>query len=144
MANGDGYAGDISVKQAWEILKEEKAACLIDVRTRAEWMFVGVPDVSELGKETLFVEWQSAQGQNPNFVTEVQAELKERGVNADAPLLFICRSGQRSRGAAMACTAAGFEASYNVAGGFEGDLDEKRHRGKLNGWRHDGLPWVQS
>ena len=53
MTNGDGYAGDVSVKQAWDILKEEKAACLIDVRTRAEWMFVGVPDVSELGKETL-------------------------------------------------------------------------------------------
>lgn len=144
MTNGDGYAGDVPVKQAWDILKEEKGATLIDVRTRAEWMFVGVPNVGELGKETLFVEWNTAQGQNPAFVDQVKQELKEQGISNDAPLLFLCRSGQRSRAAAIACTEAGMSACYNVAGGFEGDLDQERHRGKVNGWRHDGLPWAQS
>ncbi len=144
MTNGDGYAGDVSVKQAWDILKEEQAACLIDVRTRAEWMFVGVPNIGELGKEAMFVEWTSAKGLNPGFVSDVQQELKERGVSAETPLLFLCRSGQRSQAAAIACTEAGFNSCYNIAGGFEGDLDQDRHRGKLNGWRHDGLPWEQN
>lgn len=144
MTQGDGYAGDVSVKQAWDILKEEQGACLIDVRTRAEWMFVGVPDIGELGKQAMFVEWNTAQGQNPGFVNEVQQELKELGISAETPLLFLCRSGQRSRSAAIACTEAGFGSCYNVAGGFEGDLDQERHRGELNGWRHDGLPWAQS
>jgi rhodanese-related sulfurtransferase len=144
MAQGKNYAGDVSAKQAWDILKEEEGACLIDVRTRAEWMFVGVPDIEELGKQTLFVEWQNTQGQNSAFVDEVQRKLKERNTPAKTQLLFLCRSGQRSRAAAISCTEAGFTACYNIASGFEGDLDQDRHRGTLNGWRHGGLPWVQS
>ena len=38
----------------------------------------------------------------------------------------------------------GFTQVSHVASGFEGDLDENDHRGNLNGWRHDGMPWSQS
>jgi rhodanese-related sulfurtransferase len=61
----------------------------------------------------------------------------------EAPILFICRSGGRSRAAAAALTAAGYRRCYNVAEGFEGNPDPERHRGKTGGWKAAGLPWVQ-
>ena len=76
---------------------------------------------------------------NPDFVDQVAAG----GIGKDTPLLFICRSGVRSRYAAEAMTAAGFQKCYNVAGGFEGDPDDQGHRGTVNGWKVDGLPWRQ-
>ena len=66
------------------------------------------------------------------------------GADKDAPVLFLCRSGARSRSAAIALTAAGFSRAYNIVGGFEGDLDGDRHRGQTNGWKAAGLPWKQS
>lgn len=141
-----GYAGDVSVETAWSMLSAEPAAVLIDVRSTAEWSFVGVPDLSSLGKETALVEWQSfpSMAQNPSFLSTVKSVLAQRVGGVDAPVLFLCRSGARSRSAALALTAAGYTACYNVAGGFEGDLDRERHRGHVSGWKAAGLPWVQS
>lgn len=137
----DGYAGDISPKQAWELLAGNPKAVLVDVRTDAEFAYVGNPDLSSLGKQVLRAYWKvfPAMEINPDFVAEVDSS----SVDKDAPLLFICRSGQRSRDAAIAMTAAGFKECYNVAGGFEGDKDATGHRGTVNGWKVDGLPWVQ-
>ncbi|MGV8997510.1 MAG: rhodanese-like domain-containing protein [Parvibaculaceae bacterium] len=147
------YAGDISVSEAWRVLSENPHAVLIDVRTRAEWSFVGIADLGSLGKEALLVEWASfpAMNANANFVSEVSAALNDL-VGGDvvgdaaksAPVMFLCRSGARSRSAAKALTAQGFSAAYNIVGGFEGDLDETRQRGHANGWKAAGLPWVQS
>jgi rhodanese-related sulfurtransferase len=138
------YAGDIEPKEAWELLKSNPAAQVVDVRTMAEWSFVGLPDLSPLGRQVLCVEWQNFpdMAPNQNFVAETQAAA--RGATIDTPLLFLCRSGARSRGAAIAMTRAGFTAAYNIAGGFEGDLDPARHRGSKNGWKAEGLPWKQS
>jgi rhodanese-related sulfurtransferase len=140
----DNYAGDVSAEEAWRVLSENPGAVLVDVRTRAEWNFVGLADLGPLGKEALLAEWQSfpTMGVNPAFVDEVGAALK--GASRDVPVLFLCRSGARSRAAAVAMTKAGFSQAYNVAGGFEGDLDETRHRGRRNGWKASGLPWIQS
>lgn len=141
------YAGDISVQEAWRVLGENSRAMLVDVRTRAEWSFVGVADLAPVGKEPVLVEWQSfpTMAVNADFVAQVGAALE--GVFGDeartAPVFFLCRSGARSRAAAVALSAQGFAAAYNIAGGFEGDLDETRHRGQRNGWKASGLPWVQ-
>ena len=137
------YAGDITPEQAWTVLSENPNAVLVDVRTSAEWKFVGVPDVSTLGREAVFIEWNRTDGtRNQAFV----AELLDK-VGADdsgqRPVVFLCRSGNRSVGAAEAATAAGLAPSYNVLVGFEGNLDENKHRGGT-GWRAIGLPWVQS
>ena len=59
------------------------------------------------------------------------------------PVVFLCRSGNRSIGAAEAATEAGIAPSYNVLDGFEGNLDEHKHRGGT-GWKAVGLPWKQS
>ena len=135
------YAGDITPEQAWKMLGENPEAVLVDVRTDAEWKFVGVPDVSSLGREVVFVEWNRTDGtRNENFVADLQAAGVTEG---DAPVIFLCRSGNRSIGSAEAATAAGIGPSYNVLDGFEGNLDEHRHRGGT-GWRAIGLPWVQS
>jgi rhodanese-related sulfurtransferase len=136
------YAGDVSVEEAWARLRDDSSATLIDVRTRAEWSYVGLPDLSESGKNVALIEWQTfPTGEaNPSFVEEVKA----LGAPADAPLFFICRSGARSRSAAVAVTAAGYTNCFNVAGGFEGDHDENGRRGTVDGWKAAGLPWEQS
>ena len=54
-----GYAGDVLATEAFHRLASESSSVLIDVRTQAEWGYVGVPDLSELGKTPLFLEWQS-------------------------------------------------------------------------------------
>ncbi len=136
-----GYAGDVDVEEAWRMLSEDQDAVLVDCRTEAEWTFVGVPDLSSLGKETEFVVLNEypLMGENPLFADAVRS----KGVTPDKTVLVICRSGQRSRTAAIALTALGYERCYNVSGGFEGPHDDKRHRGTLDGWKVKGLPWVQ-
>lgn len=141
-----GYAGDIEPAQAWELLSKDRNAVLIDVRTRAEWNFVGVADLSSVGKQAVTIEWQSLPGMAPNqeFDSEVKRALAPLNANQDSPLIFICRSGARSRAAAISMAQQGFRRCYNLAGGFEGDLDSDHHRGGRNGWKFQGLPWKQS
>lgn len=135
------YAGDLPSKQAWDLLSTDKRAQLVDVRTVAEWMFVGTPDLSALDKKPILLSWQvyPTMQINPEFVGEVA----KRAPSRDAPLLFLCRSGARSRSAAEAMTAAGYSRCYNIANGFEGPVDGKRHRGQAAGWKADRLPWTQ-
>ena len=136
------YSGDISVEDAWRQLSDDSSTVLVDVRTAEEWSFVGAPDLSGVGKQVVRVSWQElpTMEQNPNFVEDVRAQASD----TDANLLFICRSGARSRSAAIAMTGAGFSKCFNVAGGFEGDLDGNGHRGVTGGWKAAGLPWSQS
>src|SRR5215468_7341619 len=139
------YAGDLMPREAWALLASEPDAVLVDVRTVPEWTFVGVPDLASLGRQAMYVEWQTypTMGMNSSFVTDVQraAQIADR---RDTPLLLICRSGGRSRAAAMAMTAAGYTRAYNVAEGFEGDLDAHRHRSSGKGWKAANLPWKQT
>jgi rhodanese-related sulfurtransferase len=144
--NSSGYAGDISVKTTWERLAADPSATLVDVRSRAEWTYVGVPELSALGKATVFVEWDDfATGTVvPDFVGRLTEALAERGIGNDAPLYFLCRSGNRSRHAAVAATAAGHRQCFNIDLGFEGRLGADRHRATPGSWKAEGLPWVQS
>jgi rhodanese-related sulfurtransferase len=140
------YAGDVDSVFAWQRLETTREAVLVDVRTRAEWSFVGVPDLSPIGKEPVLVEWQYFPGssRNEGFIDALAVELAARGLDRDAPIFFICRSGGRSAAAAAAMTAAGFTQCFNVAGGFEGRLNAQHHRGTVEGWKAAGLPWIQN
>ena len=135
------YAGDVTAQQAWEQLSSDRRATLVDVRTPAEWSYVGTPDLSALGKTLVKVFWQAYPGMalNPRFAEE----LGRTGPSKDDALYFLCRSGARSRVAAEAMTALGYQRCYNVADGFEGPHDGERHRGRLAGWKASGLPWTQ-
>jgi len=135
-------AGDVTSKQAWEMLERDPQAVLLDVRTDAEWRYVGLPDLSVLEKPTLKVCWQDYPDLafNANFVEEVASH----NLASDQPLLMICRSGVRSRAAAIALTARGYSRCYNVSDGFEGGHDAQAHRGAQAGWKAAGLPWRQA
>lgn len=137
-----GYAGDVAPTTAWKILSEHKDAVLIDCRTRAEWNYVGLPDLETLGKKPALLEWQvfPTMQPNPEFVAALSGALSDK----EAPLLFICRSGARSAAAAKAMTAAGYSKCLNVADGFEGPLDAQAKRGAAGGWKAAGLPWRQT
>lgn len=134
------YAGDLTPQEAWALLESDPTAHLIDVRTEAEWRFVGVPDASSLGREAALIEWVTYPTMTPN--PEFLDRLLATGAQPGQPLVFLCRSGQRSIGAAVAATAAGLGPAYNIVDGFEGAADAAGHRGQ-QGWRAVGLPWVQ-
>jgi len=136
---------DVPVEQVWAHLKSDEKSVLIDVRTRAEWAFVGLPDLEGIGKRVVTVEWQTFPDSrvDPAFAGRLSEILDASGVGKNDELFFICRSGGRSRMAAQAMTAAGYARCRNVAEGFEGPLDANRHRGRHSGWKAAGLPWVQ-
>jgi len=139
------YAGDVTPQETWETLGREREAQLVDVRTEPEWAFVGIPDLSPLQRRALLCEWQRfPTAANPDFGRETTEALKRTDYRPGAALFFLCRSGGRSRAAAIAMTAAGFGPCFNVQDGFEGGLDAKRHRGSSGGWKAVGLPWIQT
>jgi rhodanese-related sulfurtransferase len=135
---------EVDPAQAYQILESDPDAVLVDVRTRAEWAFVGMPDLAALDRPVWAVEWVSfpSMTRNPGFLDDVANRLGDR---PSGRLFFLCRSGARSMAAAQAVAQAGLGAHCtNVAEGFEGDLDEAGHRGRRNGWKVRGLPWRQS
>ncbi|MBS0562014.1 MAG: rhodanese-like domain-containing protein [Proteobacteria bacterium] len=132
---------NISPTQTWEAIKANPQAQLVDVRTDAEWNFVGVPDLAEAGKQVVLIPWQvyPAMQVNGAFVEH----LKEAGFTPEHRIYFLCRSGARSMAAAQAAQAAGFPHVFNVADGFEGPPDPSGHRGTVAGWKAEDLPWRQ-
>lgn len=135
------YAGEITPAQAWQRLQAEANARLIDVRTQAEWTFVGVPDLASAGKQVLLVSWQvfPTMARNGAFAEQIESH----GVKKDDVIFLICRSGARSKAAAELLTSLGYQAAWNVTDGFEGPQDDTRHRGAIAGWKASNLPWAQ-
>ena len=127
---------NLNPRQAWDLLEQNADAVLVDVRTKVEHAFVGHP----LG--AIHIAWKEAPDWQVNlaFVAEVEKRVPDK----NAPVLLLCRSGQRSLEAAKALEAAGFARLINIIDGFEGPLDQQQHRGHLGGWRYEGLPWAQS
>jgi rhodanese-related sulfurtransferase len=144
--NGDKVVDAVNVEATWKSLALRPRSQLIDVRTRAEWAYVGIPDLSPIGKRAVLVEWQTFPDQSvdPRFAEHLGDELRALGVQVDDDLFFICRSGSRSLAAAKAMAAVGYRACHNVAGGFERPLDDERHRSSFGGWKAAGLPWFQA
>ena len=150
------YAGDIGCVEACTLLQSRADAVLIDVRTPPEWKYVGAADLSDIGRQVVFCDFNglvaAAGGMHPGaFVAHLVTLLKGQAAAGAAhmppltqwALLFMCRTGGRSTRAAMAMTEAGYPDCRNVAGGFEGPLNENGQRGKVQGWKAEGLPWRQ-
>ena len=128
------YAGALLPAEAYGLMQKAPDAKLVDVRTRAEWDFVGkVPG-------SVMIEWQTypASQPNPAFLDELKSKADK-----DAIVMFLCRSGARSHAAASAASQIGYTRSYNVLQGFEGDKDAQGHRASVGGWQFAGLPWIQ-
>jgi rhodanese-related sulfurtransferase len=135
--------GSLTPKQAWETFQQDHRALLVDIRSTMEYLFVGHP------QGAVHVAWidEPEWTVNPHFVTEIR-KLLLGGVVCDAvegcaPIILICRSGKRSLEAGRELIRAGLRNVYHIDEGFEGELDEKHHRGTLGGWRYHNLPWEQ-
>lgn len=126
---------NLEPKEAYEFLKANPEAVFIDVRSEMEHMFVGHPRGSILIPWVDGPDWEI----DPQFVAHVR-----KAASVNRPVVLICRSGRRSADAGEALEKAGMKEIYNVAHGFEGDLDDTHHRNSHNGWRFDGLPWAQT
>lgn len=135
------YAGDVSPLEAWEMLKADPSAVVVDTRTDAEFAYVGGPDLGDLPNPLFRISWKvfPDMAQNPDFEAAVKSAVPDGAVK----ILFLCRSGVRSAAAAKAMTEQGYGECYNIAEGFEGDKNADAHRGTVNGWKVRGLPWKQ-
>ena len=132
---------DVTPLQTWQALAADPAARLVDVRTDAEWTYVGLPELSELNKQVLLIAWQGFPSGALNL--RFTQQLGAAGLAGDQALYFICRSGARSLAAAEAARSVGYNQVYNVADGFEGPPNAEGHRGDVAGWKASGLPWRQ-
>jgi rhodanese-related sulfurtransferase len=129
------YEGALLPTEALAFLQENSSARLVDVRSKAEWSWVGrIPGAVEI--EWLFFPSMQA---NPDFLEHLSLKVPK-----ESPVMFICRSGVRSNQAAIAALESGYVNCFNVLEGFEGDKDSNGHRGVQGGWKAAGLPWVQS
>jgi len=133
----------LSPQEAWQMIQDEPRSILVDVRSDMEYLFVGHPVGAIHIPWIDYPDWNL----NPNFVTEIRklvlGGVCHEAAGSSAPVLLICRSGKRSLEAGNLLIKEGFCDVYNIAEGFEGDLDEHHHRGTKGGWRFHGLPWEQ-
>ena len=132
---------NISSRECFEKLSIEVNSQLIDVRTKPEWIYVGVPDLSSINKKVIFVSWQVYPEMGTNKFFENQ--ILESNIKKDDNLYFICRSGQRSHDAAKFLDSRSFSNCFNVIDGFEGNLNHERQRASIDGWQFNKLPWKQ-
>jgi len=134
-AKGLTYTGEVTPTEAWTLIQNAPGSVIVDVRTQAEWNWVGrVPNAIE-------IEWMHwpERSANANFLNQLEAR-----VDKESLVMFLCRSAQRSHLAAALATTHGYTQCYNILEGFEGDRDANQQRGTIGGWRKTGLPWVQS
>lgn len=131
------YAGAVTPLEAYALLQADARVRLVDVRTNAERDWVGrvaLPD-----NQHAAVQWNlyPAGTPNPDFMAQLA-----QAVGKDDVLLFLCRSGVRSRHAAKRATEGGYAQCFDILEGFEGDKDAENHRKTIAGWCKAGLPWL--
>ncbi len=134
---------EIPPPAAWAILRSDKSSVLLDVRSRFEYEYVGHPESAINVPLQEVPDWRT----DPDFASKVAHALNalpgRTGRAEHMTVLTLCRSGKRSMAAAKQLAESGFTSVINIAEGFEGDLDNNRQRGNLNGWRYHRLPWRQ-
>ena len=140
-----GNPGVITLKptEAFELCRSNPKAVIIDVRSNMEFLFIGHPSGAINIAWIDEPDWKI----NPHFAADVRkvvlGGLSHDGAVESVPVVLICRSGKRSLEAGHVLLQEGFDKVYNVAEGFEGELDDQHHRSTVGGWRFHGLPWEQ-
>lgn len=131
----------ISPEDAYQRMHDDVHALMIDVRTFAEHIWVGMPDLSAVtSRDIPLIPFELSPGHpNPAFLDHVKMEVK----NLRYPIIVFSRAGGRSKRAANALCEAGYRTVYYMEGGFDGERDGQGHRSSVNGWRFAGLPWFQ-
>ncbi len=131
------YAGAVTPAEAFALLQADPQAKLVDVRTNAERDWVGRVALPEAQHQA--VQWNLYPGGTPN--PDFLAQLAQVAGKEDK-LVFLCRSGVRSRHAARLATEQGYQHCFDILEGFEGDKDSEGHRKTVSGWCKAGLPWI--
>jgi len=136
---------EITALEAFEILNTNHNSALIDVRCEAEFNFTGLANLEKTNKNLILLPWRNypEMAIDSQFKNKLTNILHDKSLDQESDLLFICRSGARSREAAYLIAKSGYNC-YNISDGFEGDLDQNNHRGNKNGWKANNLPWRQS
>ena len=124
---------EIDSKEAYKKLTLIPKSNLLDVRTNYEWRSTGVPDLTLINKQTVLLEWPRFV--NKEFINFFKTQLISN-FNFEDDLIFICRSGVRSRLAAEISVKFGFANIYNILDGFEGI-----NNSVYSGWKNNDLPW---
>lgn len=134
---GQPYAGAVTPQEAFALLQSDPHVRLVDVRTNAERDWIGRPAIPEAQHGA--VQWTLYPGgaPNPDFAAQLQQVADKEDV-----VLFLCRSGVRSRHAARVATELGYTNAFDILEGFEGDRDGEGHRKTVSGWCKAGLPWI--
>jgi rhodanese-related sulfurtransferase len=144
----------LSAKEAESMLQKlGNKAMMVDVRTQAEVEYVGEADPVSYNIPYMvndYNTWDEKNGRyqmspNSGFLSKMADVLKAAGLNKDSTIILMCRSGDRSAGAANLMIKAGYKNVYSIADGFEGDIaQEGDHKGQraVNGWKNAGLPWT--
>jgi rhodanese-related sulfurtransferase len=126
---------NVSSEEAFEMVKQPNTY-LIDVRSVAEYVFVGHPEMAYNTPLMFWNEEQASMERNPEFLEDLRQRFKKTD-----RLIFLCRSGGRSAQAARMAQASGFNDVYNVERGFEGEKNRDGYR-TVNGWKNSGLPYT--
>lgn len=132
---------NIAPRDVWHALSTDPQAQMVDVRTDAEWNFVGLADLSVAGKTPALIPWQIFPSMQVN--ASFTDHMKQAGLKPEDKIYFLCRSGVRSLAAAQAAIGAGYPHAFNISDGFEGPPDSDGHRGTVAGWKAEALPWRQ-
>ena len=131
----------ITSVECFSFLSKISNSFLIDVRTKPEWEFIGIPDLSSINKKAIFISWHVYPEMKINSLFENQ--LINSKIKKTDKLFLICRSGSRSFKAAKFLSSFGYHYCFNVTDGFEGDKNNLNQRSSINGWKYNNLPWKQ-
>jgi len=144
----------LTPSEAHEMIGQDPAKVLfIDVRTPAEMNFIGMPTEADANVPYMlmpdFPVWDAEKSSfklelNPDFVPAVRERLEKKGLDQNAKVIVMCRSGDRSAASANLLAEAGFTNVYSIVEGFEGDMAKEGPTAgtrSVNGWKNAGLPW---
>lgn len=126
----------INSKEAYKMVMENSSnTFIVDVRTKAEYEFVGHPDLPN-GSPDIPLYYYPTWALNKDFVKKVEERYSKDNV-----IITICRSGSRAKVAASILLDAGFKNVLYMTDSFEGSKDENGHR-TVDGWKVNGLPYT--
>lgn len=126
----------ITPKQAYDkVISDPESVFIIDVRTQAEYEFVGHVDVPN-GSPNIPYKFYPDWTVNNNFAAQVAKRY-----NTDDTLILTCRSGPRAKAASSVLKKAGFKHVLYMSDSFEGPKDKNGHR-TVAGWKVNGLPYT--
>ncbi len=143
----------LTAEEAHQMKMEQSDALFIDVRTRAEVAFLGMPSSADANIPYVladdFSTWSDKKKTfkfpaNSEFQMAVDNLVAAKGLKKDSKIIVMCRSGSRSAKAANLLAKTGYTNVYTVVDGYEGDkAKEGNHKGQrvVNGWKNAGLPW---